>query len=148
MIREGTDKERDMTAAEIVEELRPLGLESYRKVLRNHGVQGTLFGVKIEEMKKVVKSVKKDYRLALDLYELKGLMESVQSTIHQQPNRVRKAMNSFVIAVGSYVSTLTEAALQAGAKIGPVTVDMGNTACKVPYAPEYIEKVRQRGSIG
>jgi hypothetical protein len=29
-----------------------------------------------------------------------------------------------------------------------VTVDMGNTACKVPFAPEYIDKVAARRSIG
>jgi 3-methyladenine DNA glycosylase AlkD len=58
-----------MTAKEILEELRPLGAESYRKVLRNHGVQEPFFGVKIEELKKIQKRVKKDYQLALDLYD-------------------------------------------------------------------------------
>ena len=55
---------------------------------------------------------------------------------------------SFVIAVGSYVKSLTELALQTATKIGPVTVDMGNTACKVPSAVEYIQKVQKRGAIG
>ena len=27
-------------------------------------------------------------------------------------------------------------------------VDKGGTACKVPFAPEYIRKVQERGSIG
>jgi hypothetical protein len=57
-----------MTAAEIIEELRPLGLDTYRKVLVNHGVREPMFGVKIEELKKIQKRVKKDYQLALDLY--------------------------------------------------------------------------------
>src|SRR5438128_6339743 len=57
-----------MTANDIVNELRPLGSEGYRKVLRNHGVPEPLFGVKIEELKKIQKRVKKDYQLALDLY--------------------------------------------------------------------------------
>lgn len=57
-------------------------------------------------------------------------------------------MNGFVIAVGSYVRDLTDLAVRAAEKIGRVTVDMGNTACQVPYAPEYIDKVRKRGSIG
>jgi hypothetical protein len=39
-------------------------------------------------------------------------------------------------------------ALQTAAKIGPVTVDMGGTACKVPSAAEYIQKVQKRGAIG
>jgi hypothetical protein len=31
---------------------------------------------------------------------------------------------------------------------GLVEVDMGNTACKVPFAPDYIQKVKDRGTIG
>ena len=227
-----------MTAKEIVAELKPLGRDSYKKVLLNHGVQEPFFGVKIEDLKKIQKRVKKDYQLALDLYdtgiydamylagliaddpkmtkadlqrwaekancaalteytvawvaaesqhgrelalewidskkeklaatgwatlsglvtitndaeldlaELKQLLERVQKTIHHQPNRVRYVMNGFVIAVGSYVKALTALALQTTAKIGPVTVEMDGTACKVPLAAEYIKKAQQRGAIG
>ena len=227
-----------MTADEIVKQLEPLGRDTYKKVLLNHGVKEPLFGVMIEDLKKIQKEVKQDHRLALDLYdtgiydamylagliaddrkmtrsdlqrwvvkascpavseytvpwvaaesqhgrelalewieskkesvassgwstlsglvaikddseldlaELKQLLQRVEKTIHQQPNRVRAVMNGFVIAVGSYVKPLTEQASRIGAKIGPVTVDVGDTACKVPYSPDYIEKVRKRGSIG
>src|SRR5229473_3491515 len=58
-----------MTAADIVEELKPLGKESYRKVLLQHGIKDPIFGVKIEDLKKIQKRIKKDYRLALDLYD-------------------------------------------------------------------------------
>jgi 3-methyladenine DNA glycosylase AlkD len=215
-----------------------LGTDSYKKVLHNHGVQEPLFGVKIEELKKMQKGIKKDYQLALDLYdtgiydamylagliaddlqmtkkdlrswvekancsmlseytvawvaaeskhgrelasqwieskkenvaacgwatlsglvaikddreldvaELKQLLQRIEKTIHQQPNRVRYVMNGFVISVGSYVKALTDLALQIGAKMGRVSVDMGGTACKVPYAPEYIQKIQKRGAIG
>ena len=84
----------------------------------------------------------------LDLAELKQLLQRVQKTIRQQPNRVRHVMNGFVIAAGSYVRELTEMALQTAAKVGPVTVDMPGTACKVPSALEYIQKVQKRGAIG
>ena len=57
-------------------------------------------------------------------------------------------MNGFVIAVGTYVQPLTDTALQTGEKIGPVTVDVGNTACQVPFAPDYIRKAEKRGFIG
>jgi len=227
-----------MTAEEIVEQLKLLGKDTYKKVLRNHGIPEPFFGVKIEDLKKIQKRIKKDYRLALELYdtgiydamylagliaddaqmtkkdlrrwlekatcgglceytvpwvaaeskhgrdlalewieskkesvaaagwatlsslvsikddaeldldELTRLLERVQKTIHQQPDRVRYVMNGFVIAVGSYVKDLTVLALQTAAKIGQVTVDMGDTACKVPYAPDYIQKVQQRGTIG
>jgi 3-methyladenine DNA glycosylase AlkD len=228
-----------MTVEEIMEQLRKLGSEGYRKILRNHGAKEPLFGVKIEELKKIQKRIKMDYQLALDLYdtgvydamylagliaddrrmtkkdlrhwlkkatstcamltdftvpwvaagsdhghelalewiesdkedvatagwstvsslvstkddseldlsELKQLLQRVQKTIHSQPNRVRYAMNGFVIAAGSYVPDLTELALQTAKKIGKVTVEL-NGACQVPYAPDYIQKVQKRGSIG
>jgi 3-methyladenine DNA glycosylase AlkD len=226
-----------MTAQDIVRELEPLGTEPYRKILRNHGVAEPLFGVKIEELKKIHKRIKKDYQLALDLYdtgiydvmylagliaddakmtkqdlrrwvgkatcdalaeytvawvaaesphghalalewiesskervaacgwatlsglvalkddadldlaELKRLLQRVQKTIHQAPNQVRSVMNGFIIAVGSYVKGLTSQALDAAAKIGTVTVELCG-ACKLPSAPEYIQKVQKRGTIG
>lgn len=226
-----------MTAQDILDEIKPLGLESYRKVLRNHGVPEPIYGVKIEELKKIQRRIKKDYQLALDLYEtgiydaqylagliaddarmtrkdlerwvskagsalagstvpwvtagsphawelalgwiesdreitaeagwatlgsfvsitadadldlaeLKRLLQRVQKTIHQAPNRVRYQMNGFVICTGCHVAALTKLALQVGEKVGPVFVDMGKTACQVPYAPDYIRKVEQRGTIG
>ena len=84
----------------------------------------------------------------LDLAELKQLLQRVQKTIHQAPNDVRYQMNGFVIAAGSYVPALTALALQVGEKVGKVTVDMGDTACHVPFAPDYIRKVEKRGTIG
>ncbi len=84
----------------------------------------------------------------LDLAELTQLLQRVQKTIHQQPNRVCYAMNGFIISVGCYVQALTELAIKTGQNIGNVSVDMGGTACKVPYAPDYIKKVQQRGTIG
>jgi hypothetical protein len=84
----------------------------------------------------------------LDLAELKRLLQRVQKSIHQAPDEARSQMNSFVIAVGSYVKPLTDTAIEIGEKIGPVTVDMGDTACQVPFAPDSIRKVQKRGAIG
>jgi 3-methyladenine DNA glycosylase AlkD len=227
-----------VTAEEIVEQLKPLATDSYKNVLLKHGVPELVFGVKIEELKKIQKRIKKDYRLALDLYDtgiydamylagliaddlkmtkkdlrhwvektncsmlseytvpwvaaesqhgrelapewieskkervaacgwatlsglvaikddaeldlagLKQLLQRVGRTIHQQPNRVRYVMNNFVISVGSYVKALTDAAFRTATQIGPVSVDMGGTACKVPSASEHIQKVQKRGAIG
>ena len=80
--------------------------------------------------------------------ELAGLLERVEQTLHQQPNRARYAMNGFVIALGCYVQSLTDAAIATGERIGRVSVDMGNTACVVPASPAYIRKVQARGTIG
>jgi len=228
-----------MTAKEILQELKPLGRVSYKRVLTdNHGVKEPCFGVPASELKKIQKRIKKDYQLALDLYdtgnydamylagliaadarmtrkdlqswaekacggalagatvawvaagsphdremamtwidsaksqvatagwatlsslvsikddaeldlsELKRLVQRVQRTIHQVPDAVRRPMIGFLIAVGSYVQPLTKFALQIGEKIGPVTADLGNNDCQVPFAPDYIRKVQKRGAIG
>lgn len=84
----------------------------------------------------------------LDLKLLEKLMGRVVKTIHKAPNRVRYTMNSFIIAVGSYVAPLTDKAVAAAKQIGKVTVDMGDTECKVPSAVEYIGKVAKAGRVG
>jgi 3-methyladenine DNA glycosylase AlkD len=84
----------------------------------------------------------------LDSAGLKRLLKLVQATIHQERNSVRLAMNGFLIALGTYVQGLSDVAAQAAAKVGQVSVDMGNTACKVPDALEYIRKARDQGAIG
>ena len=84
----------------------------------------------------------------LDLKEIEGLLDHVVEKIHTAANSVRSTMNGFVIAVGSYVPPLLEKAKQAAKTIGKVTVDMGDTACKVPLATEYIEKVESKGRVG
>lgn len=84
----------------------------------------------------------------LDLAELAGLPERVRRTIHQSPNDARYQMNTFVIALGTYVRPLMEAAKEAAEAIGRVQVDMGKTASQVPFAPDSIRKVEQRGILG
>ena len=227
-----------MTAQKILEEIKPLGRDSYKRVICNHGIKEPCFGVKVGDLQKIVKRIKRDYQLALDLYDtgiydamylagliaddarmtkkdlqrwvanascgplcsttvawvtagsahgwelalawidaktpltavagwatlgslvsikddtqldlvaLKRLLQRVEKTIHQAPDAVRRQMNSFVIAVGSYVQPLTDTAIQTAERIGPVAVDVGNTACRVPFAPDYIREVQKRGTIG
>ncbi|HTI69709.1 MAG TPA: DNA alkylation repair protein [Candidatus Limnocylindria bacterium] len=226
-----------MTAQEILNEIKPLGSDGYRKILSNHGVPDPCYGVKIEELKKIQKRVKVNYRLALDLYDtgvydamylaglvaddakmtpenlqhwadkaciplarstvswvaagsphglsmaqkwidspkelvavagwatfgslisikpdteldlpfIKKLLQRIQKTIRQLPNDVRRQMNSFLIEVGTYVVPLNPLAIETAEKLGPISVDVGNTACQIPFAPEYIKKVEKRGSLG
>jgi 3-methyladenine DNA glycosylase AlkD len=87
-------------------------------------------------------SIKED--ADLNLPELKKLIERVQKSIHDQPDRVRYAMNGFLISLGTYVKTLTESSIKAAEKIGELEVEMGETACKVPFAPDYIRKSVKR----
>ena len=227
-----------MTANEILAEIKPLGSDSYKRVIFNHGVKEPCYGVKISDLQKIVKRIKVDYQLALDLYDtgvydamylagliaddmrmtkenlqhwvdnaycrglseatvasvtagsahgwklglewidsdkpltavagwatlgslvaikpdaqldlagLNGLLGQLQKNIHQATDLVRYQMNSFVIALGSYVLPLTNVATQTAEQIGPVMADLGNNACQVPFAPDYIRKVETRGSLG
>jgi 3-methyladenine DNA glycosylase AlkD len=84
----------------------------------------------------------------LDLETLRALLDRVGATLQQSPNRVRYAMNGFVIAVGSYVPELTEHAITTACIVGKVSCEMGQTSCKVPPAVDYIEKVRAAGKLG
>ena len=77
----------------------------------------------------------------LDLDEIVGLLERIEAGVHSAPNRAKYAMMMFVISVGTYVVPLTTKAKATAKAVGKVTVDMGDTDCKVPDAGAYIDKV-------
>ncbi len=81
----------------------------------------------------------------LDLKDIKSLLAQIEKTIDKSSNRVRYTMNGFVISVGGYCKPLVKQAKATAKKIGKVHVEMGETACKVPLATEYIDKVLDRG---
>lgn len=84
----------------------------------------------------------------LDLDEIRRLLHQIEETIHEERNRVRYTMNNFVIVVGSYVPALHDEAVKIAGRIGKVHVNMGDTACKVPLATAYIDKVKAMGKLG
>jgi 3-methyladenine DNA glycosylase AlkD len=227
-----------VTYKEIIQKLEELGSEQTKQIYNNHGVKEPYFGVKIGDLKKLVKLVKKDHELALKLYdsgnhdamylaglsvnpklisketlqdwaqkaywymaaeytvagvaaesdyavelarewmksedemiavcgwstyanylsitpdetldlaEISNLLDQVKNNIHGERNRVRYVMNGFVISVGAYVTSLSEEAKQVADYIGKVQVDIGNTACKVPLATEYIKKIEVKNRVG
>jgi 3-methyladenine DNA glycosylase AlkD len=232
------EEEVGVNFEEMMKKLEELGSEQTKNIYANHGVQDSFFGVKIGDLKKLVKYVKKDHQLALalfnsgnhdamylaglsvnpklitketlqdwvekahwymlaeytvagvaaesnyalelarewmesenemvavcgwntyanyisitpdehlDLEEIRGLLRIVESTIHEERNRVRYVMNQFVICVGAYVLELHEEAMKVAVNIGKVHVNVGNTACKVPLATEYIHKIAQKDKLG
>ncbi len=84
---------------------------------------------------------------ALDLAETNQLLERIETSIHQQPNRVRYVMNGFVIAVACYVKPLHQLAVDTAERIGKVQVSLVGS-CKIPYAPEAIKKFAARSEVG
>jgi len=227
-----------MTKDEVFKELESYGNEGTKNVLIKHGAREPFYGVKVQDLKKIVKKIKKDYQLSLELYDsgnsdamylagliadekmmskedlqkwvkgaywymiseytvpwvaaesqfgfelalewieskeeniaaagwatlsslvavkndeeldvglLKSLMTRVEKEIHTSSNRVKYTMNGFVISVGAYVSALTNLAMKHAEKIGKVDVYMGKTSCKVPFAPEYLQKIIDKGRLG
>jgi 3-methyladenine DNA glycosylase AlkD len=85
---------------------------------------------------------------ALDLAEIEGLLGTIVKGIKGAQNRVRYTMNGFIIAVGSYVKPLSKQAKATARQIGVVSVDVGETACNVPLATAYIEKMEAAGRAG
>lgn len=50
-------------------ELAKMGSESTRKIFTNHGAPKEMFGVKVGDMKTIVKKVKVNYELSLELFD-------------------------------------------------------------------------------
>lgn len=84
----------------------------------------------------------------LDQKEIEGLLERIVREIGKSQNRVKYTMNGFVIAVGSFVKPLARQAKAVAKQIGAVEVNLGETACKVPLATDYIAKVEAAGRVG
>lgn len=58
-----------MTREQVMKELEKKGSESIRKIFLNHGVKGSMFGVKVGDLKVIQKKVKKDHQLAMELFD-------------------------------------------------------------------------------
>jgi 3-methyladenine DNA glycosylase AlkD len=84
----------------------------------------------------------------LDLAEIESLLGTIVKGIKSAQNRVRYTMNGFVIAVGSCVKPLSKQAKATARQIGVVSVDVGDTACNVPLATAYIQKIEAAGRAG
>ena len=84
----------------------------------------------------------------LDIEVFDKLLDYVGENIHDAQNRVKYTMNGFVISTAAYIPALTKKAIKIAEKIGKVHVEMGGTACKVPLATEYIQKMIDTGRAG
>ncbi len=83
----------------------------------------------------------------LPMKELGALLDRVVKTLPAAPNRVRQAMNNFIISCGAYVAPLGDKAIATARKLGQVQVDVGDTDCRIPDAESYIMKSRRGAPI-
>ena len=58
-----------MTSAEIIEQIKSMANEEAKKMYLKHGAKEPFYAVKIGDLKKIEKKVKKDYKLSLELYD-------------------------------------------------------------------------------
>lgn len=64
----------------------------------------------------------------------------IEKSIHSAPNAQRLPMNQSLISIGCRNPALRAFAMEVAGRIGKVSIDHGDTACKTPNAAEYIEK--------
>lgn len=92
-----------------------------------------------------IAAVVADDQLPVDEYG--RLLDRVVKEIGQAPDGAKYSMNGFVISVGTYVAPLAAKAMTTAKKLGKVKIDMGDTACIVPAAAEYIRKCRRGAPV-
>ena len=73
-------------------------------------------------------AIKLDEELELD--EIEKLLDFIKANIHHPQNRVRYAMNNFLISAGTYIPSLTYKAVEIARAICKVSVDMGRDCLK------------------
>lgn len=83
----------------------------------------------------------------LPVKEVGALLDRIAKTLPKCPDRVRQAMNGYLIAVGTYVAPLADRAIATARKVGRVEVDVGDTECQIPDAESYILKGRRGAAI-
>lgn len=83
-----------MTVNEILKELEKFGDDQTKKTLMKHGAREPFFGVKVADLKTILKRTKKNHELSLELYKtgnsdamyLAGLMADEKKITEQQLN--------------------------------------------------------------
>jgi len=84
-----------MTLQEVMAELASMGDDNTKKVLTRHGAREPFYGVKVQDLKKIQKRVKKDYPLSMQLFNtgnsdamyLAGLIADEQKMTKEDLNR-------------------------------------------------------------
>jgi 3-methyladenine DNA glycosylase AlkD len=113
-----------MTLNEVMQELHSLSDPQTKKTLMRHGAKEPFYGVKVGEMKKILKKTKKNHELSLQLYAtgnsdamyLAGLMADEQKITKEQLDEWVKA---------AYWSYLSEFAVPWVASETPYGIELG-----------------------
>lgn len=109
-----------MTLKEILIELENYGDEAIKKIYMNHGAKEPLYGVRIQDMKKIVKKVKKNHELSLELYATGNSDAMYLAGLIADENKISKSdLNKWVKGATNHgISEYTVAWVAAESKYG------------------------------
>ena len=120
-----------MKCAEVMKQLKSLGSAQTRKVYRNHGTLGELYGVKYGDLGKLVRKIKVDHEQALELWETEVVDARVLATMIADPAKMTMTvLNGWMKSVDS--SALSNA--------------VSNVAQRSPSAVKLVAKWKARKS--
>jgi 3-methyladenine DNA glycosylase AlkD len=80
--------------------------------------------------------------------KIANMLEIVEKTIHDSPERAKYAMNNFIYTVGVSYSPLHDKAVETAKAVGPVEVNRDKTKSKFLLASDNIQKAVDKGQVG
>ncbi|TDL75478.1 DNA alkylation repair protein [Rhodococcus qingshengii] len=80
--------------------------------------------------------------------KLASMLDQVEKTIHDSPDRTKSAMNNFIYTVAISYLPLHEKAIETAKSIGPVEMKRGKKKTSILLASENIQKELDRGKLG
>lgn len=80
--------------------------------------------------------------------KIANMLDQVESTIHDSPDRTKSAMNNFMYTVAISYLPLHEKAVETAKKAGPVEIGKDKKKSSILLASENIQKEIDRGRLG
>lgn len=80
--------------------------------------------------------------------KIASMLDQVENTIHDSPDRTKPAMNNFIYTVGISYLPLHDKAVETAKAVGPVEVRRDKTKSRILLASENIQKAIARGDLG
>jgi 3-methyladenine DNA glycosylase AlkD len=92
-----------MTLNEVMNTLESMGTEQNRKTYARHGVTGKQFGVSFANLYKLQKKIKRDHKLALELWETDNSDARCLATMIADPSvMTERALDAWIESVQNY----------------------------------------------
>lgn len=111
-----------MNLAEVMSALEEMGSEQTKKIYKNHGCKDPMFGVKIGDLKKLVKKIKLNHALGLQLFKTGNYDARYLAHYIVDPNKITKEiLDQWINEADSY--TLSEFAISPLASESPVALE-------------------------